>query len=45
MFADDATIFISKEKLNDETFIDTIYNTLNKVVEWLASVNLRVNLA
>lgn len=45
MFADDATIFLSKGKLNDESFIDIIHSTLIQVKDWLASINLSVNLA
>lgn len=44
MFADDATIFISEEKLNASNIVDELYNTIKKVMSWLSSINLKVNL-
>lgn len=44
MFADDATIFISEEKLNDSDITVELYKTINIITDWLSCLNLRVNL-
>lgn len=44
MFADDATIFIPQESNDIVQFETEINNTLSKIVDWLGSINLRVNI-
>lgn len=44
LFADDATIFISKDKLSDIEYELDINNTIQIVVDWLALLNLKVNI-
>lgn len=44
MFADDATIFITDNKLDGSNICNELCSTLRIVINWLASLHLRVNL-